>query len=128
MSLPGNTVGNICFLLEQLSFIVGERAAVQREAGSHKTDYLAIYRSHFANRMDMSVFDPQPRRFPQAPKRLYVSSYRRSLGSLRYVNHVKAARGRISRRHRPIRRKRAGNAVRTETPASFCFRIQSPEI
>ena len=128
MPLPGKTVSNICYLLEQLSWIVGERAAVQREAGSHKTDYLAIYRTHFAGRMDMSVFDPQPRRFPQAPKRLYVSSYRRSLGSLRYVSHVKAARGRISRRHRPIRRKRAGNAGRAETSASFCFRVQSPEI
>ena len=49
MSLPGNTVVNICFLMEQLSWIVGERAAVQREAGSHKTDYMAVYRSHFVN-------------------------------------------------------------------------------
>ena len=128
MSLPGNTVGNICFLLEQLSWIVGERAAVQREAGSHKTDYLAIYRSHFANRMDMSVFDPQPKRFPPALKRLRISSYRRSLGSLYHVGHVKAVWGRISRRHRPIGQAGVGNVFRTETTASSCFRDQSPEI
>ena len=107
---------------------MGERSAVQREAGSHKTDYLAIYRSHFAGRMDLSVFDLQPRRFPKTPQRGYVCSYRRSLGSLRYVGHVRAVRGRISRRHRPIRRKRVGNAVRTEISASHCFRIKSPEI
>ena len=128
MSLPGNTVGNICFLLEQLSWIVGERAAVQREAGSHKTDYMAVYRSHFAKKMDISVFDSQPKKLPPAPKRFRISSYRRSLGSLYYVGHVKAVRGRISRRHRPIRQKRAGNVGRADTTISFCFRVQSPEI
>ena len=128
MSLPGPTVSNICYLLEQLSWIVGERAAVQREAGSHKTDYLAIYRSHFAGRMDLSVFDLPPRRFPKTPRRGYVSSYRRSLGSLRYVGHVRAVRGRIPRRYKLIQRKRVGNAVRTEISASHCFRLKSPEI
>merc|ERR1712082_88533 len=85
MSLPSNTVGNICFLLEQLSWIVGERAAVQRKAGSYKTDYMAVYRSHFATKMDISVFDSQPIKFPLAPKRSCISSYRPSLGSLYYV-------------------------------------------
>ena len=107
---------------------MGERAAVQREAGSHKTDYMAVYRSHFANRMDLSVFDSQPKRLPPAPKRLHISSYRRSLGSLYHVGHVKAVRGRISRRHRPIGQARVGNVFRTETTASSCFRDQSPEI
>ena len=128
MSLPGNTVGNICFLLEQLSWIVGERAAIQREAGSHKTDYMAVYRSHFAKKMDISVFDSQPKKLPPAPKRSHISSYRRSLGSLYYVGHVKAVWGRISRRHRPIRQARVGNVFRTETTVSSCSREKSPEI
>ena len=128
MSLPGETVSNICFLLEQLSWIVGERAAVQREAGSHKTDYLAIYRSHFAGRMDLSVFDLPPRRFPKTPRKGYVSSYRRSLRSLRYVGHVRAVRGRIPRRYKLIQRKRVSNAVRTEISATHCFRLKSPAI
>ena len=127
MSLPGQTVGNICYLLEQLSWIVGERAAVQREAGSHKTDYLAIYRTHFAGRMDLAVFGPPPRRFSQTPRRRFVSSYRRSLGSLQYVGHVRAARGRTSRRYKLTQRKRAGNAAGTEVAASHCFRL-SPAI
>ena len=121
MSLPGNTVGNICFLLEQLSWILGERAPVQREAGSHKTDYMAVYRSHFANKMDISVFDSKPRKLPPAPKRSRVSSYRRSLGSLHHFGHVKAVRGRFSRRHRPIRQGRVSSASRTEITCILLF-------
>ena len=128
LSLPGNTVSRICHLLEHLSWLVDERVSVQKDAGSHKTDYLAVYRSHFANKMDISVFDSKPKKLPPAPKRSCISSYRCSLGSLYYVGHVKAVRGRISRCHRPIRRKRAGNAGRAETSASYCFRVQSPEI
>ena len=120
MSLPGNTVGNICFLLEQLSWIVGERAAVQREAGSHKTDYMAVYRSHFVNKMDISVFDSKPRKLPPAPKRSRISSYRRSLRSLYHVGHVKAVWGRFSRRHRPFRQARVGSVSRTEIAVS-CY-------
>ena len=55
LSLPGNTVSKVCFLLEHLSWLVDERVAVQRDAGSHNSDYLAVYRSHFANKMDTSV-------------------------------------------------------------------------
>ena len=128
MSLPGNTVGNICFLLEQLSWIVGERAAVQREAGSHKTDYMAVYRSHFVNKMDISVFDSKPRKLPPAPKRSRISSYRHSLRSLYYVGHVKAVRGRFSRCHRPIRQARAGSVSRTKAAAPSYSREQSPKI
>ena len=128
MSLPGNTVSKVCFLLEQLSWIVDKRVSVQREAGSHKSDYLAVYRSHFANKMDISVFDSKPRKLPPAPKRLRVSSYRCSLRSFRYVGHVKTVRGRFSRHHRPIGQVRVGNASRTEASASSYSREQSPEI
>ena len=50
LSLPGNTVLKVCFLLEHLSWLVDERVAVQRDAGSNNSDYLAVYRSHFANK------------------------------------------------------------------------------
>ena len=70
MSLPGNTVSKVCFLLEHLSWLVDERVSVQRDAGSHKTDYLAVYRSHFANKMDTSVFaNPTPKKLPLAPRK-----------------------------------------------------------
>ena len=128
MSLPGNTVAKICFLLEQLSWVVDERVTVQREAGSHKSDYLAIYRTHFAHKIDISVFDSEPKKLPQAPKRLWVSSYRCSLRSFRYGGHVRAGRGRFSRRHRPSRLQRAGNASGTEAPVLTNSREQSPEI
>ena len=128
MSLPGNTVSKVCFLLEQLSWIVDERVSVQKEAGSHKSDYMAVYRSHFANKMDISVFDSKPRKLPLAPKRSCISSYRHSLRSLYYVGHVKAVRGRFSRRHRPIRQARAGSVSRTEIAVSSYSREQSPEI
>ena len=129
MSLPGNTVSKVCFLLEHLSWLVDERVSVQRDAGSHKTDYLAVYRSHFANKMDTSVFsDPKPRKLPSAPRRFRISSYRSSLRSFCYVGHVKAVGGRFSRRHRPIRQARAGNASRTEASVSSNSGKQSPEI
>ena len=130
MSLPGDKVSNICFLLENLSWLVDERVSVQRSAGSHKSDYLAIYRSHFSNKMDISVFlDPKPKKLPLVPKRFqYISSYRSSLRSLHCVGHIRAARGRFSRRHRPIGQARIGNAPRAETAASSSPREQSPEI
>ena len=130
MSLPGDKVSNICFFLENLSWLVDERVSVQRSAGSHKSDYLAIYRSHFSNKMDISVFsDPKPKKLPQAPKRLrYISSYRSSLRSLRYVGRIKTARGRFSRRYRPKGQARIGDAPKLEKAASSQPREQSPEI
>ena len=129
LSLPGNTVSKVCFLLEHLSWLVDKRVSVQRDAGSHKTDYLAVYRSHFANKMDTSVFDnPTPRKFPLAPRKSQNSSYRTSLRSFRFVSHIKAAEGRFSRRHRPFRQARAGNASRTRTFVSYNSEKQSPEI
>ena len=123
MALPGQKVSNICYLLDQLSWIVGERAAVQKAAGEHKSDYLAIYRTHFANKMDLSVFGSPLRKVPKTPRRKFVSSYRRSLGSLQYVGHVKAARGWNSRRYKLTQRKRAGGVVGTKVDASHCFRL-----
>ena len=130
MSLPGDKVSNICFLLENLSWLVDERVSVQQSAGSHKSDYLAIYRSHFSHKMDISVFsDPKPKKLPQAPKRLrYISSYRSSLRSLRFVGHIRTARGRFSRCHRPIGQARTGDASRAETAASSYPREQFPQI
>ena len=130
MSLPGNTVSKVCFLLEHLSWLVDERVSVQRDAGSHKTDYLAVYRSHFVNKMDISVFsDPKPKKLPWAPKRFrHISSYRSSLRSFRYVRYIRAVRGRFSRRYRPIGQARVGNASMTEASTSSYSREQSPEI
>ena len=129
MSLPGNTVSKVCFLLEHLSWLVDERVSVQRDAGSHKTDYLAVYRSHFANKMDTSVFaDHKPRKLPSAPRRFCISSYRSSLRSFHYVGHVKTVHRRFSRCHRPIGQARVGNASRTRASASSYSREQSPEI
>ena len=106
-----------------------ERVAIQRDAGSHNSDYLAVYRSHFANKMDTSVFDnPAPRKLPLAPRRSRISSYRSSLRSFQFVSHFKAAGGRFSRRHRPSRQARAGNASRTEPSVSSYSGEQSPEI
>ena len=105
-----------------------ERVSVQKEAGSHKNDYLAVYRSHFANKMDISVFDSKPNKLPPAPMRFRISSYRCSLRSFRYVGHVKAVQGRFSRRHRPIGQARVGSASRTEIAVSSYSREQSPEI
>merc|ERR1711873_334331 len=107
LSLPGNTVWKVCFLLEHLAWLVDERVSVQRDAGSHASDYLAVYRSHFANKMDTLVFgNPAPRKLPLAPKRIRVFSYRCSLRSFRLVSHFKATGGRFSRRHRPSRQAR----------------------
>ena len=62
LSLPKDKVSNICYLLDHLSWVVDKRVSIQRSAGSHKSDYLAIYRSHFENKMDISVFsDSKPK-------------------------------------------------------------------
>ena len=49
---------------------MGERATVQREAGSHKTDYMAVYRSHFVNKMVISVFTLSPESYLRLPRDL----------------------------------------------------------
>ena len=129
MSLPGNTVSKVCYLLEHLSWLVDKRVSVQQSAGSHKTDYLAVYRSHFANKMDVTVFaNPKPRKLPSASRKFCISSYKSSLRSFCYVSHVKAVGGRFSIRHRPIRQAKAGNASRTKTSVSSNSGKQSPEI
>ena len=121
MSLPEDKVSNICFLLENLSWLVDERVTIQRNAGSNENDYLAIYRSHFQDKMDTSVFsDPTLRKLPQAPKWLrYISSYRSSLRSLHSVGHIRTARGRFSRCHRPKGQIRIGGVPKSELSASF---------
>ena len=106
----------------------GRKGRSSKRGRVSQKDYMAVYRSHFVNKMDISVFDSKPRKLPPAPKRSRISSYRCSLGSLYHVGHVKAVRGRISRRHRPIRQARVGNVFRTETAVSSCSREQSPEI
>ena len=123
-------MSNICYLLDLLSWVVDERVSIQRSAGSHKSDYLAIYRSHFENKMDISVFsNHKPKKLPLAPKRFrHISSYRSSLRSLRCVGRIRAAWGRFSRRHRPIGQAKVGNASMTETSSSSYPREQSPEI
>ena len=127
-SLPSNTVLKVCFLQEHLSWLVDKRAAIKRDAGSN-SDYLAVYRSHFANKMDTSVYgNPAPRKLPSAPRRIRVSSYRSSLRSFQLVSHFKAAGGRFSRHHRPSRQARAGNASRTGPSVSSNSGEQSPEI
>ena len=106
-----------------------ERVSVQRDAGSHKSDYLAVYRSHLAKKMDTSVFDnPDPRNLPSAPRRFQISSYRSSLRSFQFVSHFKVAGGMFSRRYRPSRQVRAGNASKTGHSVSSNSGEQSPEI
>ena len=101
---------------------------VQRDAGSHTSDYLAVYRSHFANKMDMSVFgNPTPRKLPKAPKRIRVSSYESSLRSFNLTGHFRVTGGRVSRRHKPLRQ-RANIASKAKSTASSSSRQQSPEI
>ena len=74
MSLPGNTVSKVCFLLEHLSWLVDKRVSVQKDAGSHKSDYLAVYRSHFANKMDISVFQTlSPKSYLRLPRDSIIS-------------------------------------------------------
>merc|ERR1711895_7502 len=69
MSLPGNTVSKVCFLLEHLSWLVDERVSVHKDAGSHKSDDLAVYRSHFANKIDISVFQTlSPKSYLRLPR------------------------------------------------------------
>ena len=107
---------------------MNERVTVQNEAGLDKSDYLAIYRTHFAHKIDISVFDPEPKKLHQGPKKIQISSYRCSLKSFRFGGRVKACRGRFSRRHRPNKLQRAGNASKTEAPVLTNPREQSPEV
>ena len=80
MWLTGEKVSNICWLLDSLSWVVDERVHIQELAGLNEDDYTHIYRLHFQDKMDVSIFpDPPPSKLPQAPRRLrYISSYRSS--------------------------------------------------
>ena len=127
MSLPGNKVSNICWLLDSLSWVVDERVTIQRNAGLNENDYMAAYRQHFRNKMDISIFsNPSPRKLPQAPRRLhYISSYRSSLRSLHSVGYipVRTGRGRFS-----SGQIRIGGAPKSGPSASSKPGDRSPEI
>ena len=108
------------------------RVHIQELAGLNEFDYLGLYREHFRHKMDISIFDsPPPSKLPPAPRRLrYISSYRRSLGSLKSVGYVvpRVGQGSISRRHRPKRQIRTRGVPETEPASPSLLGDQSPEI
>ena len=68
----------------------GQKGSRPELAGLNEDDYTHIYRLHFQDKMDVSIFpDPPPSKLPQAPRRLrYISSYRSSLRSLKSVGYI----------------------------------------
>ena len=130
--LSGNQVSHLCQLLDSLSWVVDERVHIQELAGLNEFDYLGIYREHFCHKMDISIFDsPPPSKLPPAPRRLrYISSYRRSLGSLKSVGYVvpRVGQGSVSKRHRPKRQIRTRGVPETEPASPSLLGDQSPEI
>ena len=132
MWLNGQKVSNLCWLLDSLSWVVDERVHIQELAGLNEDDYTHIYREHFQNKMDVSIFsDPPPSKLPQAPRRLrYISSYRSSLRSLKSVGYIspRVGRGRISKHNRHNRQIRIGGAPKSGPSASFMPGDRSPEI
>ena len=130
--LNANQVTHLCQLMDSFSWVVDERVHIQELAGLNESDYLEVYREHFRGRMDISVFDsPPPSKLPPAPKRLrYISSYRRSLGSLKSVGYVvpRVGQGSISKRHRPTRQIRTRGVSETEPMSPSLLGDQYPEI
>ena len=125
-------MSNFCQLLNSLSWVVDERIHIQELAGLNEDDYTHMYRLHFQDKMDVSIFpDPPPSKLPQAPRRLrYISSYRSSLRSLKSVGYIvlQVGRGSISKHHRPNRHIRIRGAPETGPAASSVPGDQSPEI
>ena len=112
--------------------MLDERVHIQERAGLNENDYTAVYREHFQNKMDISIFsNPSPRKLPQAPRRLhYISSYRSSLRSLKSVGYIlpRVGRGSISKHHRPNRQIRIRGAHKSGPSASSMPGDQSPKI
>ena len=109
-----------------------ERVHIQELAELNEDDYNSIYRVHFQDKMDVSIFlGPPPSKLPQAPRRLrYISSYRSSLRSLKSVGYVvpRVGQGSISKRHRPKRQIRIRGASETGPAVSSVPGDQSSEI
>ena len=130
--LNANQVTHLCQLMDSFSWVVDERVHIQELAGLNESDYLEVYKEYFRGRMDISVFDsPPPSKLPPAPKRLrYISSYRRSLGSLKSVGYIvpRVGQGSISKRHRPKRQIRTRDVSDSEPMSPSLLGDQSPEI
>ena len=105
--ISGEQVANLCFLLESFSEMLTEKINVQELAEISGEDYINMYRLHLGDRMDSSILpDFQSKKLPQAPKRIIlrgtkISSYRRSLGSIKFSSTKKVHLGRTIKCNRP---------------------------
>ena len=134
--MNGGQVSNLCQLLDSLSWVMDERIHVQELARINEDDYTKMYRLHFQDEMDVSIFpDSPPSKLPQAPKRkkmrnISISSYRSSLRSLRTLGNAfpQVGQGSTFKRYRPKRQIRTRVAPRIGTVESQLSRDQSPEI
>ena len=132
--MAGQQVSNLYHLLKSLFWMLDEKIHIQELAGISGEDYINMYKLHLGERMDASIFpDSPPKKLLQAPKRIvlrgtHISSYRRSLGSIKFVRNQKARLGRSFKRYRPekVIGIRGGPMFGPAVPNST--RDQSPEI
>ena len=84
-----------------------EKINVQELAEISGEDYISMYRLHLGDRMDLSILpDFQSSKLSRAPKRTIwrdtkISSYRRSLGFIKFFSTKKVNLGRTIKRNRP---------------------------
>ena len=132
--MPDKQVANLCFLLENFSELLTEKINVQELAEISGEDYISMYRLHLGDRTDSSILlDFQSRKLPQAPKRIIlrgtnISSYWRSLGSIKFFSTKKVQLGRTIKRNRPKKVIRIKGAPVFGRVVPKSTRDKSPEI
>ena len=99
-------MANLCFLLEDFSKMINEKVNIQELAEISGRDYIGMYRLHLGDRMDSSILPGfQSSQLSRAPKRTLrtfkISSYRRSLGCIKFSSTKRVLLGRTVKHNRP---------------------------
>ena len=97
---------NLCFLLEDFSKMINKLVIVQELAETSSKDYIGMYRLHLGKRMDSSILSGfRSSQLFRTPKRslkfIKISSYRRSLGCIKFPGTKRVLLGRTVKGNRP---------------------------
>ena len=131
--MPEEQVVNLYFLLEDFSKMLTEKINIQELAEISGGDYISMYRLHLGDRMDSSILpDFQSSQLSRAPKRTLrtfkISSYRRSLGCIKFSSIKRVALGRTVKPNRPKKVNRIKGTPVFSRVVPNTFRNKSPEI
>ena len=113
--------------------MINKKVIVQELAKTSERDYIAMYRLHLGKRMDSSILSGfRSSQLSRAPKRslkfIKISSYRRSLGCIKFPSTKRVLLSRTVKHNRPKKVIRIKGALVFSRVVPNTSGNESPEI